>query len=329
MKKIIIFVLMLFYAININASVVVMDADSGRILYSENKDERKLIASTTKIMTTLIALENSNIKKEVEVKDEILKVNGSMIYSKIGEKYTIEDLLYGLMLRSGNDAAMTIATNVLGYNEFINKMNLKAIEIGMFNTTFENPHGLNDDTKNYSTANDLALLMKYALKNKEFVKITSTKKYKNWLNKNDLLFDYKYLITGKIGYTKKSGQVYVSSASKNNKNLIIASIDEDDKYELHKNLYEKYFENYKKYKVLNKYTFSFKSKKDNYHYYIKKDYDVLLTKDEIDKLKIKIDTNNNIINIFINDKKIHSERLYKVEEKTKKNLIEEILSFFR
>lgn len=320
---------MLFYAININASVVVMDADSGRILYSENKDERKLIASTTKIMTTIIALENSNIKKEVEVKDEILKVNGSMIYSKIGEKYTIEDLLYGLMLRSGNDAAMTIATNVLGYNEFINKMNLKAIEIGMFNTTFENPHGLNDDTKNYSTANDLALLMKYALKNKEFVKITSTKKYKNWLNKNDLLFDYKYLITGKIGYTKKSGQVYVSSASKNNKNLIIASIDEDDKYELHKNLYEKYFENYKKYKVLNKYTFSFKSKKDNYHYYIKKDYDVLLTKDEIDKLKIKIDTNNNIINIFINDEKIHSERLYKVEEKTKKNLIEEILSFFR
>lgn len=329
MKKIILFVLMLFYALNINASVVVMDADSGRILYSENKDERKLIASTTKIMTTLIALENSNIKKEVEVKDEILKVNGSMIYSKIGEKYTIEDLLYGLMLRSGNDAAMTIATNVLGYNEFINKMNLKAIEIGMFNTTFENPHGLNDDTKNYSTANDLALLMKYALKNKEFVKITSTKKYKNWLNKNDLLFDYKYLITGKIGYTKKSGQVYVSSASKNNKNLIIASIDEDDKYELHKNLYEKYFENYKKYKVLNKYTFSFKTKKDNYHYYIKKDYDVLLTKDEIDKLKIKIDTNNNIINIFINDKKIHSERLYKVEEKTKKNLIEEILSFFR
>ena len=329
MKKIIILILMLLYIQNINASVVVMDADSGRILYSENKDERKLIASTTKIMTTLIALENSNIKKEVEVKDEILKVNGSMIYSKIGEKYTIEDLLYGLMLRSGNDAAMTIASNVLGYNEFINKMNLKAIEIGMFNTTFENPHGLNDDTKNYSTANDLALLMKYALKNKEFIKIASTKKYKNWLNKNDLLFDYKYLIAGKIGYTKKSGQVYVSAASKNNKNLIIASIDENDKYELHKNLYEKYFEKYKKYKVLNKYTFSFKSKKDNYHYYIKKDYDVLLTEDEIDKLKIKIDTSNNIINIYIKDKKIHSERLYKVDEKTKKNLIEEILSFFR
>lgn len=329
MKKIILVILLSFYLVNIKASIVVMDANSGRILYSQNKDERKLIASTTKIMTSLIALENSNIKKEVEVKDEILKVNGSMIYSKIGEKYTIEDLLYGLMLRSGNDAAMTIATNVLGYNNFIAKMNIKAFEIGMHNTTFENPHGLNDDTENYSTAYDLALLMKYALKNDEFVKISSTKKYKNWINKNDLLYDYKYLTSGKIGYTKKSGQVYVSSATKNNKNLIIASINEKDKYELHKNLYETYFKKYKKYKVLNKYTFSFKSKKDNYHYYIKKDFDMLLTEDEIDKLKIKIDTSNNLINIYINENKIHSERLYKIEEKTKKNLIQEILSFFR
>lgn len=329
MKKIIIFVITLFYAINVRASIVVMDTDSGRILYSQNKDEKKLIASTTKIMTTLIALENSNIKKEVEVKEEILKVNGSMIYSKINEKYTIEDLLYGLMLRSGNDAAMTIATNVLGYDNFINTMNIKAYEIGMFNTSFENPHGLNDDTKNYSTANDLALLMKYALKNKEFIKITSTKKYKNWTNKNELLYDYKYLVSGKIGYTKKSGQVYVSAASKNNKNLIIASIDEPNKYELHKNLYETYFNKYKKYKILNKYTFSFKTKNNNSHYYIKKDFDMLLTEKEKDKLKIKIDTDNNVVNIFIDNNKIHSERLYKIEEKTKKNLIQEILSFFR
>ena len=329
MRKIILVLFLLLYIPNIKASIVVMDTDSGRILYAQNKDERKLIASTTKIMTSLIALENSNIKKEVEVKEEILKVNGSMIYSKIGQKYTIEDLLYGLMLRSGNDAAMTIATNVLGYNNFISEMNMKAFEIGMHNTTFENPHGLNDDTENYSTAYDLALLMKNALKNQEFVKITSAKKYKNWINKNDLLYDYKYLITGKIGYTKKSGQVYVSAASKNNKNLIIASINEKDKYELHKNLYETYFKKYKKYKVLNKYTFSFKSKEDDYHYYIKKDFDMLLTEDEIDKLKIKIDTQNNLINIYIDEEKIHSERLYKIEEKTKKNLIQEILSFFR
>ena len=329
MRKIILVLFLLLYIPNIKASIVVMDTDSGRILYAQNKDERKLIASTTKIMTSLIALENSNIKKEVEVKEEILKVNGSMIYSKIGQKYTIEDLLYGLMLRSGNDAAMTIATNVLGYNNFISEMNMKAFEIGMHNTTFENPHGLNDDTENYSTAYDLALLMKYALKNQEFVKITSAKKYKNWINKNDLLYDYKYLITGKIGYTKKSGQVYVSAASKNNKNLIIASINEKDKYELHKNLYETYFKKYKKYKVLNKYTFSFKSKEDDYHYYIKKDFDMLLTEDEIDKLKIKIDTQNNLINIYIDEEKIHSERLYKIDEKTKKNLIQEILSFFR
>ena len=102
----------------------------------------------------------------------------------------------------------------------------KAIEIGMFNTTFENPHGLNDDTKNYSTANDLALLMKYALKNKEFVKITSTKKYKNWLNKNDLLFDYKYL---QIKVDKDYKDVYVSERD----GLLVIQIgngDEGPKY---------------------------------------------------------------------------------------------------
>ena len=214
-------------------------------------------------------------------------------------------------------------------NKFIEEMNKKAMILGMNNTTFENPHGLNDDSKNYSTAYDLSRLMRYAIKNQEFLKITSTKKYKNWTNKNELLYDYKYLITGKIGYTKRSGQVYVSAASKNNKNLIIASIDEPNKYELHKKLYETYFNKYKKYKILNKYTFSFKTKNSNSHYYIKKDFDMLLTEKEKDKLKIKIDTNNNVINIFIDDNKIHSERLYKIEEKTKKNLIQEILSFFR
>ena len=179
MKKILIIVLLLI-CIKINASIVVMDADSGRVLYSQNKDERKLIASTTKIMTTLIALENSNIKTDVIVGDEILKVNGSMIYSKQGEKYTIEDLLYGLMLRSGNDAAMTLAYNIFGYNKFIEEMNKKALMLGMNNTTYENPHGLNDDSKNYSTAYDLSRLMRYAIKNNDFLKITQTLKYKNW-----------------------------------------------------------------------------------------------------------------------------------------------------
>ena len=328
MKKILI-IMLLFLCINVKASIVVMDGDSGRILFGKNEDERKLIASTTKIMTAIVTLENSNIKTNLIVGDEVLKVNGSMIYSKPGEKYTIEDLLYGLMLRSGNDAAMTIAYNVFGYNRFIQEMNTKAMILGMTNTTYENPHGLNDDTYNYSTAKDLSKLMKYAIQNEQFLKITRTNKYNNWYNKNELLNNYKYLISGKTGYTKKSGQVYVSAATKNNNTLIISSIDENNKYELHKKLYEKYFDEYKKYKVLNQYTFSFKEKtNEKIHYYIKKDFDILLKESELNDLKIKVDTQNDAIKIFIKDKLIHSQRLYKIEYKNKVNIIKQILSFF-
>ena len=328
MKKILI-IMLLFLCINVKASIVVMDGDSGRILFGKNEDERKLIASTTKIMTAIVTLENSNIKTNLIVGDEVLKVNGSMIYSKPGEKYTIEDLLYGLMLRSGNDAAMTIAYNVFGYNRFIQEMNTKAMILGMTNTTYENPHGLNDDTYNYSTAKDLSKLMRYAIQNEQFLKITRTNKYNNWYNKNELLNEYKYLISGKTGYTKKSGQVYVSAATKNNKTLIISTIDENNKYELHKQLYEKYFDEYKKYKVLNQYTFSFKEKtNEKIHYYIRKDFDILLKESELNDLKIKVDTQNDAIKIFIKDKLIHSQRLYKIEYKNKVNIIKQILSFF-
>ena len=321
MKKILI-IMLLFLCINVKASIVVMDGDSGRILYGKNEDERKLIASTTKIMTAIVALENSNIKTKLTVGEEVLKVNGSMIYSKPGEQYTIEDLLYGLMLRSGNDAAMTIAYNVFGYNRFIQEMNTKAMILGMTNTTYENPHGLNDDSYNYSTAKDLSKLMRYAIQNEQFLKITRTNKYNNWYNKNELLNEYKYLISGKTGYTKKSGQVYVSAATKNNKTLIISTIDENNKYELHKQLYEKYFDEYKKYKVLNQYTFSFKEKtNEKIHYYIRKDFDMLIKENEINDLKIKVDTQNEAVKIYIKDKLIHSQRLYKMEYKNKVNII--------
>ena len=177
MKKIFLIVL-LFVSLNVNASVVVMDADSGRILYSKDPNNRMLIASTTKVMTAIVALENAELTDEYTVSDEIDKVNGSMIYSKKGEKFTLNDLLHGLLLRSGNDAAMTIASNVMKYDDFIREMNQKAFILGMYNTTYENPHGLNDTTQNYSTANDLAILMKYAIKNTNFVKISQAKKYK-------------------------------------------------------------------------------------------------------------------------------------------------------
>ena len=328
MKKLLFFLFVLL-CIKVNASIVVMDADSGRVLYEKNMNQRKLIASTSKIMTCIIALENGNLKDEYIVGDEIKSVDGSSIYAKEGKVYTLEDLLYGLMLRSGNDASMIISKNTLGHDKFIASMNVKAYMLGMNNTSFENPHGLNNDTSNYSTAYDMALLMKYAIKNKEFLKITSTKKYKDWYNKNKLLSEYKYLISGKIGYTKRSGQVFVSAAKKDNKTLIIVSIDEADKFNLHKRLYEEYFDKYELYKVLDKYTFTFKNN-DNNHYYILNDFYMLLNNKEKDKLKIKININGVIdyVSIYYDNKIIHNERLIKINYFERMKNIKEKLLFF-
>ena len=137
MKKILLIMLLLI-CINVKASIVVMDADSGRVLYSKDKNDRMLIASTTKIMTAIVALENAKLSDTYVVGDEIDKVYGSMIYSKKGDKFTLNDLLHGLLLRSGNDAAMTISSNVMKYDDFIKEMNQKAFVLGMYNTTFEN-----------------------------------------------------------------------------------------------------------------------------------------------------------------------------------------------
>ena len=328
MKKLLFFLLVLL-CIKVNASIVVMDASSGRVLYEKNMNQRKLIASTSKILTCMIALEKGNLKDEYIVGDEIKSVDGSSIYAKEGEVYTLEDLLYGLMLRSGNDASMIISKNTLGHDKFIASMNVKAYMLGMNNTSFENPHGLNNDTSNYSTAYDMALLMKYAIKNKEFLKITSTIKYKDWYNKNKLLSEYKYLISGKIGYTKRSGQVFVSAAKKDNKTLIIVSIDEADKFNLHKRLYEEYFDKYELYKVLDKYTFTFKNN-DNNHYYILNDFYMLLNNKEKDKLKIKININGVIdyVSIYYDNKIIHNERLLKINYFERMKNIKEKLLFF-
>lgn len=322
--------MLFFICFKINASIVVMDADSGRVLYESNMNQKKLIASTTKIMTSIIALENGTLNKEYVVGDEIKKVNGSSIYLKVGDKITLRNLLYGLILRSGNDAAMVIAKNTPNYDDFIMQMNLKAFKLGMYNTSFENPHGLNDDTKNYSTAYDMSLLMKYAIKNKDFLEITSTKKYNNWYNKNELLTDYKYTISGKIGYTKASGQVFVSAAKKNNKTLIIASIDEADKFNLHESLYEKYFKLYSREMILNKYTLSFKDKTSNDHYYILNDFNMLLTENEKKLIKTKIILDgNDRIEVYLGDKLVHTEKLYKLEYTKKVSKIKELLSFFK
>lgn len=337
LKKIFLLILIIIFPINVFASsTIVMDNDSGRILYENNSNERRLIASTTKIMTCILVLENSDLSKKITVGDEILKVYGTNIYVEVGEILTIKDLLYGLMLRSGNDAAIVLANNIFNSeDEFIHKMNDKAKEIGMNNTVFNNPHGLDEETKNYSTAYDMALLAKYAYKNKMYRNIISTKKYNTksnlksyeWYNRVELINSYKYSLGGKNGYTPKAGKTLVSYASKDNMNLIIVTLDDNDIYENHKYLYEKYFKKYKKYIIVDKDNFTVDSSLINKKVYIKNTFSYLLSEDEVDDISTLVhitDSDNNKVGeiiIKLKNKEIGNIDIYSYKNKKENNSI--------
>ena len=286
------------------SSYIVMDYNSNRILEGSNINDKRLIASTTKIMTCIIALENSDIKQEVEISSDVLKSYGSGIYVEVGEKITLEDLLYGLMLRSGNDAAIEIARVVSNsMDEFVKIMNDKAQELKMNDTLFVNSSGLEDNqgNGNKSSAYDMALLMSYALKNDKFKEIISTKQkivktnYKtyDWYNKNDLLFNYKYCIGGKTGYTKKAKRTLVSASTKDGKTIIIVTLNDPNDFNDHKNLYEKNFKKYNLVTILNKDLFNIKDVKYNGKVYIKEDFKMLLTKEEEDIVSIDYEMRKN------------------------------------
>ena len=286
------FLIMLVPVIVDGSSTIVMDLDSGRLLYENNSQEKKLIASTTKIMTCLIALENSNLNSIVTVGEEILPMYGTNIYLEVGEKIKVIDLLYGLMLRSGNDAAVVLANYISGDEEkFVALMNQKAEELGMKNTHFNNSHGLDENTQNYSTAYDMALLSKYAYTNKVYRQIVSTKKYffssslkpYSWYNRMRLLHDYKYCIGGKNGYTPKAGKTLVSLAEKNHMIITIVTLDDSDIYMHHKQLYEKYYMDYHLYTIVDKDHFNLGYHQKN-KYYIKASFSYPLQKQEIDKV---------------------------------------------
>ena len=178
-------------------SAIVMDYSTGTILYEKNANEQLYPASITKIMTAIIAIENKDVNDIVKVDESISKSYGSGIYISVGEEIKLIDLLYGLMLRSGNDAAMMIASYVSGSEEeFVKLMNQKAKELGMKNTIFYNSSGLDTETiGNKSTAYDMALVTRYAMQNETYKSIVKTKKYTVktnlktyvWHNKNKLL----------------------------------------------------------------------------------------------------------------------------------------------
>lgn len=237
-------------------SAILMEQESGRVLYEKDAHKQLRIASITKIMTSIIAIESGRMDEKVVVSNNAFKTEGSSLYLRLGEKIKLEDLVYGLMLRSGNDAAVAIAEHVGGSLEgFIYLMNEKAKELGMSKTIFANPHGLDDHEEHYSTAYDMAILTRYAMKNQQYQKITATKSYRApqededwdriWQNKNRLLTQlYKYSTGGKTGYTKRAKRTLVSTAAKDGINLIAVTLNAPSDWQDHMNMFNWGFETF-------------------------------------------------------------------------------------
>lgn len=323
---------------------IVMDTDSGRVLFENRSHEKRLIASITKILTAIVVLENNDINKEVIVGNEILKMYGTSIYLEVGEKMRIEDLLYGLLLRSGNDSAVALAVATAGSEKkFVELMNKKAKEIGMNDSSFSNSHGLDENTKNYSTAYDMAILSKYATKNKTYQRIVATKKYilstgkktYLWYNRNKLLNSYEFCTGGKNGYTPSAGKTLVTTATKNNLNLTIVTLNDGDEYTTHKNLYENNFSKYEKYLIVDKKNFRIDEDYIDGEVYLKDSFYYPLTKNEIDKISTLVSINKNKksnvagkINVYLDKKEIGKVAIYKKTQKKKENFFQKFKKLF-
>ena len=223
-------------------SAILLDADSGRVLYEQNADAQMLIASTTKILTALIAIEEGSLSDTVTVSRNAAATEGSAMYLKAGEQLTLETLLYGLMLCSGNDAAVAVAEHISGSCEkFAALMNERAAELGMENSSFANPNGL-DDEKHYSTARDMARLACAAMENETLVRIASTRSItiggRTMTNHNKLLSWQEGCLGLKTGYTRAAGRTLVSCAERNGQRLVAVTLQDGNDWADHQALYE-------------------------------------------------------------------------------------------
>lgn len=221
---------------------ILLDAATGRVLYEKNADEQSLIASTTKIMTALVVCEQCNVLDRMRIPKEAVGIEGSSMYLQEGEVLTIQELLYGLMLRSGNDAAVALAIYCGGTVEgFAELMNDKARVLGMSESHFVNPNGL-DAPEHYSTARDLAILAAYAMENPIFYKTVSAKTVtvgnRYLRNHNKLLWQLEGADGVKTGYTKAAGRILVSSATRDGRRLIAVTINAPDDWNDHRALLE-------------------------------------------------------------------------------------------
>ena len=325
------------YAYN-SVSEVVMEKDSLRVLYQSNATEKKFMASTTKILTAIVVIENCNMSDIITINKQTTGIEGSSIYLEPGEKLSVKDLLYGLMLRSGNDCAETLAVHCSGsISEFAKLMNETAKRIGAFNSNFVNPHGLHDDN-HYTTAYDLALISCYAMKNQTFREIVSTKSIdipfttkntiRRLINKNKMLNDYEGANGIKTGYTKKAGRCLVSSCKRGNLELICVVLNCPPMFERSKQLLNDCFMKFKSYKILDSNNIidfiEVKDKSEKIPIEIKNDVYLPLTDNEFANLEIiydypKILDKNyekgkeiGLISIYSQNNLIFSEKIYTI-----------------
>ncbi len=279
-----------------------MEASSRRILKSENENKELLIASTTKIMTAIVCIENFDLNEKIFILDDYTRAIGSRAYLKASDILTREDLLYALMLRSGNDAALALSNN--DSFDFIYLMNDLAKKIGMNDSYFVNSSGLDEENYNISTAYDMALLMSYASQNEIFLKIAGAKSYRiddryTFINKHKLILNGD-AIAGKTGYTTSSGRVLVTTFSKYNTKFVVVSINAMDDWNLHKKLMNE-ASKYQYKRILRKgYYDKYEIKYDIYLPISKKENDIVVEFCEFNKRKY--------LQIYV-DKKIVAKNL--------------------
>jgi len=273
-------------------SYIVVDAKSGRIIGSRDPDMKLPIASTTKIMTAILAIESiEDYDAKIEVPPSCAGIEGSSIYLKPKQKVSIRDLLYGTMLRSGNDAAQTLAEFAGRKDEdgFIGMMNKRAKELGAYNSNFVNPHGLNAEN-HYSTAYDLAIISSHAMKNDLFREITSADKYKAdslntfLYNKNKVVYEYEYGTGIKIGYTKAAGRCLVASAQKDGTEIIAVVLNDNNWFQDCYKLFDWAFEKYKSYQIVEKGQFAGRTD-DGAPVFIDESFSYILTDEEKEKVR--------------------------------------------
>ena len=231
----------------------VIEVSSGRLLNGSNENLRLPMASTTKAMTALVVLENASLSDIVEIPPAAVGIEGSSVYLKKGERFTVEELLYALMLRSGNDAAVALALHTSGsVEEFVRKMNERAALMGLKETKFVNPHGLHDEN-HYTTAYELALIAAEGLKNPHFKRIVSTKNIvidgeghekRYFANKNKILYNYEGATGVKTGFTRNSGRCLIASAERNGMEVVAVALNYYDYFELTARLMDEAFGNF-------------------------------------------------------------------------------------